>query len=60
MFEHLPLWLGGLLRNVRAGHAKLLIVQDGIVTGPASLSLRSPAFADGEHMTAFGQHHAGA
>lgn len=50
MFEHLPQWLGALLRNVRAGHSKLLIVQDGIVTGPASLSLRSPAFADGERM----------
>jgi Raf kinase inhibitor-like YbhB/YbcL family protein len=50
MFRHVPSWLGGLLRNVRAGHAKLLIAQDGIVTEPASLSLRSPAFANGERL----------
>lgn len=50
MLEHLPQFLGALLRNVRAGHAKLLIVQDGIVTGDTSLSLRSPAFANGERL----------
>jgi Raf kinase inhibitor-like YbhB/YbcL family protein len=50
MLEHLPQWLGGLLRNVRAGHAKLTIVQDGIVADGAFLSLRSPAFGDRERL----------
>lgn len=50
MLEHVPAWLGKVLRNVRAGHGKLAIVQLG---GEAELhrdgfSLRSAAFADGE------------
>ena len=60
MLEHVPHWLGSLLHNVRAGHAKLVIVQDGIVpAGGAQLTLSSPAFADGarlpERFTADGE-----
>jgi Raf kinase inhibitor-like YbhB/YbcL family protein len=60
MLEHVPHWLGSLLHNVRAGHAKLVIVQDGIVpVGGAQLTLSSPAFADGarlpERFTADGE-----
>ncbi len=59
MLEHVPHWLGSLMHNVRAGHAKLAIVQDGIVTGDARLDLSSIAFADGarlpERFTADGE-----
>lgn len=59
MLEHVPHWIGGLLRNVRAGHAKLTIVKEGIVTGDARIDLSSPAFADGarlpERFTADGE-----
>ena len=59
MLEHVPHWIGAMLRNVRAGHAKLAIVQDGVVTGDARIDLRSPAFADGgrlpERFTADGE-----
>jgi Raf kinase inhibitor-like YbhB/YbcL family protein len=47
LLEHVPHWLGSLLRTVRAGHSKLVAVQPGIVTGDARLDLSSPAFADG-------------
>ncbi len=51
MLEHVPHWLGSLLHNVRAGHAKLVIVQDAIVpAGGAQLTLSSPAFADGARL----------
>ncbi len=50
MLEHVPHWLGSLLHNVRAGHAKLAIVQDGVVTGDARLDLSSIAFADGARL----------
>lgn len=51
MLEHVPHWLGSLLRNVRAGHAKLAIVQDGIVgTGGDAIDLSSPAFANGARL----------
>jgi Raf kinase inhibitor-like YbhB/YbcL family protein len=46
MLEHVPQWLGAMLRNVRAGHAKLVIVNPGIDVGTASLELASPAFAN--------------
>jgi len=59
MLEHVPHWLGSLMHNVRAGHAKLAIVQEGIVTGDARLELSSLAFADGarlpERFTADGE-----
>ena len=50
MLEHVPLWLGALLRNVRAGHAKLTIVQEGLAGNGEPIDLRSPAFADGARL----------
>src|SRR5215203_5741366 len=47
MLEHLPGWLGGMLRNVRAGHSKLVIVQPELKIGDAVIDLMSPAFAYG-------------
>jgi Raf kinase inhibitor-like YbhB/YbcL family protein len=47
MFEHLPRWVGALMRNVRAGHAKLVIVNHDLNVGAESLELASPAFANG-------------
>ena len=47
MLEHLPRWFGALLRSVRAGHAKLTIVQEEIAPGELTLELSSPAFANG-------------
>lgn len=47
MLEHLPGWLGGMLRNVRAGHSKLVIVQPELKIGDAVIEMSSPAFAYG-------------
>lgn len=47
MFEHLPRWLGSMLRNVRAGHSKLVIVQPELQVGETVIDLGSPAFGDG-------------
>lgn len=47
MLEHLPQWLGHLMCNVRAGHAKLVIAEQGLGVGENPLDLSSPAFADG-------------
>ncbi len=47
MLEHLPRWLGSLMTNVRAGHAKLAIVQDDVMPGSGFIDLSSPAFANG-------------
>jgi Raf kinase inhibitor-like YbhB/YbcL family protein len=59
MLEHVPQWLGALLRNVRAGHAKLVIVNHDLNVGTESLELASPAFANGarlpERFTADGE-----
>lgn len=59
MFEHLPAWLGAVLRNVRAGHAKLTIVQEDIAPSALTLELSSPAFENGaripERFTADGE-----
>jgi Raf kinase inhibitor-like YbhB/YbcL family protein len=52
MLEHLPRWLGALLRSVRAGHAKLTIVQDEIAPGELTIELSSPAFASGARLPA--------
>ena len=41
MLEHVPQWLGALLRNVRAGHAKLAIVNHDLRVGTESLELAS-------------------
>lgn len=50
MLEHVPDWLGKVLRNVRAGHGKLAVARLG---GEGTLHrdgfvLRSAAFEDGE------------
>jgi Raf kinase inhibitor-like YbhB/YbcL family protein len=59
MLEHVPAWLGGLLRNVRAGHSKLAIVDERLGVGTPAIQLSSPAFADGarlpERFTADGE-----
>jgi Raf kinase inhibitor-like YbhB/YbcL family protein len=47
MLQHVPHWLGSLLRNVRAGHAKLVIAQEELGLGDGFIELSSPAFADG-------------
>lgn len=47
MLEHVPAWLGALLRNVRAGHSKLVIVQENLGVPEASIDLSSPAFTNG-------------
>jgi hypothetical protein len=50
MLEHVPHWLGAMLTNVRAGHAKLAIVQHDVGAGVARIDLSSPAFADGARL----------
>jgi Raf kinase inhibitor-like YbhB/YbcL family protein len=47
MLEHVPAWIGGLLRTVRAGHDKLVIAQSDITDGATPIDLSSPAFASG-------------
>lgn len=46
MLEHVPHWLGSLLKGVRAGTDKLAIVQPSLGSF-AAIELRSPAFANG-------------
>lgn len=59
MLEHLPAWLGALLRTIRAGHAKLTIVREDIAPRDLTLELSSPAFVNGaripERFTADGE-----
>jgi Raf kinase inhibitor-like YbhB/YbcL family protein len=50
MLEHLPGWLGGMLRNFRAGHSKLTIVQPELEIHDTIIELSSPAFADGARL----------
>lgn len=50
MLEHLPRWIGALLKNVRAGHGKLVIVQEDIAPADLVLELSSPAFANGARL----------
>lgn len=45
MLEHVPAWLGALMRNIRAGHAKLAIVDPDLRIENATIDLMSPAFA---------------
>jgi hypothetical protein len=47
MLEHVPHWLGHLLRTMRAGADKLVIAQPALSVGDHGLDLASPAFADG-------------
>ncbi|HWW63868.1 MAG TPA: YbhB/YbcL family Raf kinase inhibitor-like protein [Sphingomonadaceae bacterium] len=46
MLEHVPAWLGALMRNVRAGHSRLAIVDPALALRSAMIPLSSPAFAD--------------
>jgi Raf kinase inhibitor-like YbhB/YbcL family protein len=52
MLEHLPRWIGALLKNIRAGHTKLTIVQENIAPANLVLELSSPAFANGARLPA--------
>ncbi|WP_413060676.1 YbhB/YbcL family Raf kinase inhibitor-like protein [Sphingomonas carotinifaciens] len=47
MLEHLPAWLGKTLGTVRAGADGLMIARPDLGRGFDTLSLTSPAFADG-------------
>jgi len=50
MLEHVPHWLGSLLKGVRAGHARLVIADIDLgLTGDA-IDLSSPAFANGARL----------
>lgn len=49
MLEHVPQWLGVVLRSVRAGASKLTIV-DPYLGDFAQLDLASMAFADGQRL----------
>lgn len=44
MLEHVPTWIGALLRTVRAGHAKLAIVQEDLAVPETAIDFTSPAF----------------
>lgn len=59
MLEHVPHWLGHALSGVRAGHSKLVIVQQDLALTDRRLDLTSIAFADGarlpERFTADGE-----
>lgn len=48
MLEHVPGWLGGLLKDVRAGHSKLAAVRHDL--GDRVFPLSSPAFAHGARL----------
>jgi len=54
MLEHVPAWLGSLMRNVRAGHSKLVIVDPHLdlprLDDSAFIDLSSPAFAGGTRL----------
>lgn len=47
MLEHVPGWLGNLLRNQRAGHEKLVIADHRLGLGAATIDLWSSSFAPG-------------
>ncbi|WP_375398476.1 YbhB/YbcL family Raf kinase inhibitor-like protein [uncultured Sphingomonas sp.] len=47
MLEHIPQWLGALLKNARAGHDKLVIAQPALAVPDRRIDLSSPAFASG-------------
>ncbi|MFB0614180.1 YbhB/YbcL family Raf kinase inhibitor-like protein [Aurantiacibacter poecillastricola] len=52
MLENVPAWLGKALRNVRAGHGKLMVAKLGEEehVGIGGFSLKSAAFRDGEEL----------
>ncbi len=48
MLQHVPHWLGNLLKGARAGHDKLVVLN--IAKGTPKIDLSSPAFADGARL----------
>jgi Raf kinase inhibitor-like YbhB/YbcL family protein len=50
MLEHVPGWIGGLMRNIRAGHAKLAILDPELGIDKPAIDLMSPAFANGARL----------
>lgn len=51
MLEHVPAWLGKLLRGRRAGHETLVAADSRIASGTAAaIDLTSPAFASGARL----------
>lgn len=47
MLEHVPAWLGELLRDRRAGHQKIVSADPDIRLASATMELTSPAFPSG-------------
>jgi len=47
MLEHMPVWLGRLIRDRRAGHEKLVAADPEIRLGAGTIDLISPAFSAG-------------
>jgi Raf kinase inhibitor-like YbhB/YbcL family protein len=50
VLEHVPQWIGEMLKNVRAGHSKLVVAQDDIHTSGVRIDISSPAFASGARL----------
>ena len=50
MLEHVPHWLGSLLKGVRAGHARLVVADPDLGLTGESIDLSSPAFANGARL----------
>ncbi|WP_137788056.1 YbhB/YbcL family Raf kinase inhibitor-like protein [Sphingomonas sp. 3P27F8] len=50
MLEHVPGWLGALLRDVRAGHDKLVVAHEGVVATDERIELKSTAFQDRQRL----------
>jgi Raf kinase inhibitor-like YbhB/YbcL family protein len=50
MLEHIPAWLGTLLRGRRAGHEKLVAADPAVAVGADAIDLTSPAFAPGARL----------
>ena len=50
MLEHVPHWLGAMLRGVRAGADKLVIADPALHVDGGAIDLSSPAFANGARL----------
>lgn len=50
MLEHIPRWLGAMMRNIRAGHARLVIVNPDLDLAAPTIDLASPAFGNGARL----------
>jgi len=46
MLEHVPAWLGAALKNVRAGHDRLILADPSLLLPGDMVNLSSPAFAN--------------